>query len=157
MSNSKKELKIGIVGAGGFAGFASHCFLKVTGVKIVAIFDTNSHACNKMAEEFSATPYTGYESFLMDDNVDLVYIATPPYLHYSQSKAALLAGKHVICEKPAALKTSEAEELVTLGQSKKLLYVVDLMQRYNPLALFVKDIIKEKMLGEFLHGFFENY
>lgn len=70
---------------------------------------------------------------------------------------ALLAGKHVICEKPAALKTTEAEELTSLAMSKQLLYVVKLMQRYNPLYTVVESIVKEKVLGDFLHGFFENY
>ncbi len=70
---------------------------------------------------------------------------------------ALLAGKHVICEKPAALKTSEAEELAWLARSRQRLYVVNLMQRYNPLYKIVKNIIEEKILGNFLHGFFENY
>lgn len=157
MSVSKTELKIGIVGAGGFATFASQAFIKVPGVRVVAIYDIKDHACNKMAEEFSAKPYTDYAMFLRNDNVDLVYIATPPILHYSQSLAALLAGKHVICEKPAAMHTSEAEELVALARSKKLLYVVDLMQRYNPLVLVVSKIVKEKRMGGFLHGFFENY
>ncbi|HVE61097.1 MAG TPA: Gfo/Idh/MocA family oxidoreductase, partial [Chitinophagaceae bacterium] len=68
-----------------------------------------------------------------------------------------LAGKHVLCEKPAALKTSEAEELSSLAKSLNLLYVVNLMQRYNPLFSVVKTVIDEKMLGNFLHGFFENY
>ena len=157
MSVSKTELKIGIVGAGGFAIFASQAFLKVPGIKIVSIYDRNEIVCNKVAMQLSATPYTDYESFLLDSNVDLVYVATPPYLHYSQSKAALLAGKNVICEKPAAIHTSDVEELMVLARSLKLLYVVNLMQRYNPLAITVSSIIKEKMLGEFLHGFFENY
>ena len=96
-------------------------------------------------------------SCLQLKKLDLIYIATPPFLHYEQSKMALLAGKHVICEKPAALKTSEAEELSTLARSRQLLYVVNLMQRYNPLFEIVNTIIKEKILGNFLHGFFENY
>ena len=93
----------------------------------------------------------------MDDKIALVYIATPPFLHYEISKNALLAGKHVICEKPAALKTSDAEELKILAGKLKLLYVVNLMQQYNPLYTAVKNIIAEKILGNFLHGFFENY
>ena len=111
----------------------------------------------KMSDALNAKPYLDFESLLHDKNVDLVYIASPPYLHYSQSKAALLAGKHVICEKPAALKTSEAEDLVSIAHSHNLLYVVNLMQRYNPLCTLVGTILKENMLGEFLHGFFENY
>jgi len=157
MSVSKSELRIGIIGAGGFAEFSAKTFLQVPGIKIVAIADTNFTAANELALKVSAKSYIDGPSLLSDSNVDLVYIATPPFLHYSQSKAALLAGKHVICEKPAAIKTSEAEELVALARSLNLLYVVNLMQRYNPLIEIVKSIIEEKILGEFLHGFFENY
>lgn len=150
-------LNIGIVGAGGFAAFAVKNFLQVPGVKIIAVTDTNPAVAEKLATENDAKVYTDLEAFLNAENIDLVYIATPPFLHYEQSKSALLAGKHVICEKPAALKTSEAEELSSLATSNKLLYVVNLMQRYNPLYDVVDKIVKEKTLGNFLHGFFENY
>lgn len=153
----KEELNIGIIGAGGFAGFASKNFLQVCGVKVIAVFDTNTSAANRLATENDAKVYSNLEAFLDDEKIQLVYIATPPFLHYPQSKLALLSGKHVICEKPAALKTGEAEELATLAESKHLLYVVNLMQRYNPLFNVVKKIVKEKILGNFLHGFFENY
>ena len=110
-----------------------------------------------MADELGAVMHKDLPTFLSDTRIALVYIATPPFLHYQQSKMALLAGKHVICEKPAALKSCEAEELAALAQSLQLLYVVNLMQRYNPMFDIVKSIIKEKFLGNFLHGFFENY
>jgi predicted dehydrogenase len=97
------------------------------------------------------------EAVCENSTVDLVYIATPPYLHYAQSKAALLAGKHVICEKPAATKLEEAIELRALAKEKDLLYVVNLMQRYNPLYESVNNLIQNTILGDFLHGFFENY
>lgn len=152
-----RKLNIGILGAGGFANFAAKSFLKVEGIRIVAVSDTNELAANLTAIDLNAEVYTNYEDMLKDVTIDLIYIATPPFLHYSQSKLALQAGKHVICEKPAALKTSEAEELAAFSKSKNLLYVVNLMQRYNPLYRIVDEIIKENILGEFLHGFFENY
>ena len=152
------NLNIGIVGAGGFAQFAAKAFSKVTGIKIVALTDINEAAAKQMAAAFNAAAvYLDYETFLKDKNIDLVYIATPPFLHYQQSKMALLAGKHVICEKPAALQVTEAEELRILATSLQLLYVVNLMQRYNPLYAIVKRLVNEKLLGNFLHGFFENY
>jgi len=157
MAVSGSELTIGIVGAGSFAAFASKAFLQVPGIKIVAVADTNSISAGRLAAEMSARVYSDYESLLRDREISLVYISTPPDCHYSQSKAALLAGKHVICEKPAALKTAEAEELAALARSRRLLYVVNLMQRYNPLFSMVREIVKENVLGEFLHGFFENY
>jgi predicted dehydrogenase len=150
-------LNIGIVGAGAFADFAIQSFLQVQGVRIVAVTDINEAAAINMANKNKAIFFTDLPSFLESERIDLVYIATPPFLHYQQSKAALLAGKHVICEKPASLNSKEAEELVDLASSKNLLYVVNLMQRYNPLYEIVHTIIKEKILGNFLHGYFENY
>lgn len=152
-----KTLHIGIVGAGGFAHFAATAFLKVPGIKIVAVADIDTTVATKLGTALGAEVYVDYNLFLQDEAIDLVYIATPPYLHYVQSKLALKAGKHVICEKPAALRASEAEELAALSNDLHLLYVVNLMQRYNPLYAIVKSIVDEKLLGNFLHGFFENY
>lgn len=153
----KEELAIGVVGAGGFASFAAGCFCQVPGIKVVAVTDTNIESARTMAIVHHAEVYNDYALLLRDQRVDLVYIATPPFLHFIQSKMALLAGKHVICEKPAALITAEAEELVNLAKDNQLLYAVNLMQRYNPLYNGVKEIITENLLGDFLHGFFENY
>ncbi len=153
----KKDLTIGIIGAGSFAAFAASSFLKIEGIKIIAAADINEAAGKQLAAALNATYYPQYEALLKDDAVDLVYIATPPFLHAEMSEKALLAGRHVICEKPAALKTADAVALQALAKEKKLLYVVNLMQRYNPLYEVVKNIVQQKMMGNFLHGFFENY
>lgn len=153
------QLNIGIVGAGGFAHFAASAFIQVKGINIVAVCDINQAIAKELANELNADAevYTDYDLLLLNKNISLVYVATPPFLHYHQSKKALLAGKHVICEKPAALHVTEAEELVTIAKTAGLLYVVNLMQRYNFLYNAVKKIIDNKLAGNFLHGFFENY
>lgn len=157
MTASVSSLNIGIVGAGRFATFAAKCFVMVDGVKIVAVADSNLSAASTLAGTFGATAYQDFNKLLDDDRIDLIYIATPPSLHFQQSRLALLAGKHVICEKPAALATRDAEELVNLANAKEKLYVVNLMQRYNPLFTTVKKIVDDKILGDFTHGYFENY
>jgi predicted dehydrogenase len=153
----REELHIGIIGAGGFSRFAAQVFAAVPGVTISAVMDLDESAAEQLATELQAKAYFDYNELLQDKSIDLIYIATPPFVHYEQSQKALLAGKHVICEKPAALKTTEAETLQNLAKSKDLLYVVNLMQRYNPLYQVVKKIIDQKILGHFLHGYFENY
>ena len=153
----EKNINIGIVGTGSFATFAAQVFLNIEGVSIVAVSDINKVAGNDLAKNLNTIFYNNYQELVRSDKVDLVYISTPPYLHYEISQYSLRSGKHVICEKPAALKTSEAEELQQIAKENNLLYVVNLMQRYNPLYSTVQKIIDEKLLGNFLHGFFENY
>ena len=154
---AQPELHIGVLGAGGFARFAVTAFLRVRGIRVVAIADIDHQAARAMGDAFSLVVHEDFEQMLTNPSIQLIYIATPPYLHFAQSRKALLAGKHVICEKPAALKTSEAEILIQLAAANHLLYVVNLMQRYNPLFNIVKTIVDERLLGDFLHGFFENY
>ena len=148
---------LGLLAPADFAAFAAHALQTLEGVRIVAVADTNELSASTLADAYGARAYSIYELFLKDDKIDVVYIATPPALHYAQSKAALLAGKNAICEKPAALRTHEAEELVELARDRNLLYVVNLMQRYNPMCRLVEKMVRENALGSFTHGYFENY
>jgi len=153
-----KPINIAVIGVGGFAYFAVGEFVKIPGVKLIGGYDENDTNALRLKDiDKSAIIYSSVDLVCNDPNINLVYIATPPYLHYSQSKAALLAGKHVICEKPAATKLEEAIELRALAKEKNLLYVVNLMQRYNSLYAIVSNMIQNNVLGKFLHGFFENY
>lgn len=151
-------MNIAIVGVGGFACFAVTEFIKIPGIKLIGGFDENqTNALRVKSIDPEAVVFDSLEQVCSNPQIDLIYIATPPYLHYSQSKAALLAGRHVICEKPAAIILEEAMELRELAKKMNLLYVVNLMQRYNPLYESVNTLIQENILGDFLHGFFENY
>jgi len=150
-------MNIGIVGTGGFARFSVNAFLLAGNVRVVGAYDIVLQHSQEFQNQFGGKIFQNMEDILADPGIDIIYISTPPYLHYEQSKMALLAGKHVICEKPAALHSEEAKELVALAKEKQLLYTVNLMQRYNPLFIQVRQITKKKLLGEFVHGFFENY
>ena len=70
---------------------------------------------------------------------------------------ALRAGKHVICEKPLAMTLAQADEMIALARQKHVALIANLMQRYNPLYEIIRELIESKVLGEFLHGYFENY
>src|SRR5450432_1711965 len=99
MNNTARETKpltIGMIGAGAFARFAAGAFLQTPGIRIAAITDLNKMAARQMSVEQGSTVYDSVDDLITDANIRLVYIATPPFLHYAQSKASLLAGKHVI-------------------------------------------------------------
>jgi len=151
------NFRLGIVGAGSFSMFSVEAFLQNDQISVEGVFDIDTGKAGAFASKYPARIYGSIDEMLDDDNVNLIYISTPPNLHYEQCKSALLAGKHVICEKPAALDPAHAEDLYELAARKELLYVVNLMQRYNPLYQKVAKLIESRLLGEFLHGYFENY
>jgi predicted dehydrogenase len=88
---------------------------------------------------------------LADDSVDAVVVATPVSTHYSIAKEALLAGKHVMVEKPLADSVDRASELVelALGQNRRLM--VGHVFEYNPAVESLKDMITSGELGEILY------
>jgi predicted dehydrogenase len=150
------RIRIGAIGAGGFGLFALQQFLQVRGVDLVAIAGTHREAAIAMARRFGVAEPLEVEDLLKLDEVDLVYIATPPFLHYAQVRAALEAGKHVICEKPLALTVAQADDLLQLARDRDRLCIANLMQRYNPLFGAVRQLIELRVLGECLHGWFDN-
>jgi predicted dehydrogenase len=151
------SLGIAAIGAGGFGLFALQQFLQLPGVHLVGMAGTHREAALAMMRRFGVPDVVETDALIANPEVDLVYIATPPFLHYPQALAALQAGKHVICEKPLALAVEEADELVALAREKDLLCIANLMQRYNPLFEAVRRVVESRVLGECLHGFFENY
>jgi predicted dehydrogenase len=152
-----KVIGIGVIGMGGFGLFAVQQFLQTPNTRLVAIAGSKREEAIATAKRFGAEQLATLEELVSHPDVDVIYIATPPFLHYEQSKLALNAGKHVICEKPLAMNPEQGREMLELAASKGLLMVTNLMQRYNPMFARVKHLIDKKLLGEFLHGYFENY
>jgi predicted dehydrogenase len=78
----------------------------------------------------------------------VVHLATPNYLHYAQAKAALLAGKHVVCEKPLAMTSQESAELVKLAAEKKLVNAINFNMRFYPLVHQARAMVQSGELGD---------
>jgi predicted dehydrogenase len=154
---SEDTLGLGVIGFGGFGLYAAQHYMQIPGIKLVGMAGTHREAAYAAAQRFGIPDPMEIEQLVARDDVDIVYIATPPFLHHRQAMAALNAGKHVLCEKPLAMNLAEADEMIGLAKQKNLLMATNLMQRYNPLFEMTKRLIDSKALGETLHGFFENY
>ncbi len=148
---------LGVIGCGGFGLFALQQFTQVPGVTLVGMAATHQPASLAAASRFGIENTDDLRAFLGRDDLGVVYIATPPFLHHAQALAALEAGKHVIVEKPLAMTVGQADELIAVARSRDLLVVANLMQRYNPLFDSVRRLVEGRALGEVLRGSFENY
>ncbi|CAN5402431.1 hypothetical protein BH10PLA2_BH10PLA2_20140 [soil metagenome] len=151
------NVRLGVIGCGGFGLFALQHFTQVPGVSLVAMAGTHRPASLAAAARFGVENVEEVSDLLRNDDVDAVYIATPPFLHFRQAMLALEAGKHVIVEKPLALTVAEADSLMAVARQRNRLLVTNLMQRYNRLFDAVRRLVETKLLGEVLHGSFENY
>jgi len=154
---SSNAVGIGILGFGGFAMFAAQQFAQVPGAALRYIAGTHREASLACAKRFGLADVQRAEELFAMPDVHLVYIATPPFLHYEQARGALREGKHVIVEKPLAVTMEQADELVSLARDTRRLLVTNLMQRYNPLFSQIKALVDSKLLGDVLRGTFENY
>jgi predicted dehydrogenase len=148
-------VRVGLVGCGAFARFSMARYRQLPGVTIAAVADIDAAAAKRAAGELGAEPRSP-DAVLVAPDVDLVYIATPPALHFRQARAALEAGKHVLVEKPLATTVADAEALAALAARQGRVCVANLVERYNPLADAVTAVIRSRALGDLVHGLFIN-
>lgn len=125
-------MRYGIIGTGWIAEAFIEGAREVTNASIVAVYSRTAEKGNAFAEKNKIEKvYTSLEEFARGD-FEAVYIASPNSFHYSQSKAMLEAGKHVICEKPITVEPEELEELQKLAEKKHLIYMEAIMYMHNP-------------------------
>ena len=138
-------MKIGMVGTGSIAHTMAKKFARLTTMPVVAVCSRNVDTGIAMANEFHIPKvYTEYDEMLADPEVELVYIATPNSLHFEQAKAALLAGKHVLCEKPIVPTVAQLDELLSLAKERRLFLLEAITTidhpNYGMARLFAKEI-----------------
>jgi 1,5-anhydro-D-fructose reductase (1,5-anhydro-D-mannitol-forming) len=88
------------------------------------------------------------EEALADGEVNAVYVATPVFLHARQSITAMVAGRHVLCEKPTAMNYGQAVGMVKAAEDSGVVFGVSFYRRYYPKVLRLRQLIREGALGQ---------
>ena len=124
---------------------------RVESVEAAAIAARNSEAAQRLGGAFSVPLITtDYREVLRERAIEAVHICTPNAQHFAMAKDALLAGKHVLCEKPLTTTVAEAEELVALAQRQKVRNCVCHNLRYYPMVQQMRGLREAGDLGEIL-------
>jgi len=151
------QLKVGIIGVG-FIGPAHMEGVRRLGHDVVAVADYNQALADEAANRYYVNKaYGKWIDLVNDPDIDVVHITSPNVLHYAQSKAALEAGKHVICEKPLAMNTRESSELVSLAKEKGLVNAVNFNLRFYPLAQEAHARVMSGALGNSIYAIHGGY
>ena len=145
------QIGVAVVGAG-FIGPVHVEALRRAGQRVVGILGVDENESRSAAEKLSIPKaYRSFAEVLADAEAQSLHLCTPNKLHYPMAKAAIEAGKHVLCEKPLAMNSTESAELVALAKGRKQAAGVNYNIRYYPLALEAKDRVRGGELGDVFH------
>ena len=143
-----KKIKVAVAGVGFIGPVHIESLRRVGTLDVVAMFHPiENEARDKAAALGVPAYYTDYDKMIKEAEFDCIHICTPNNLHFSMAKAALLAGKHVVCEKPLATTVKEAEELIALAKEKKAVNAVSFNIRYYPLVRQMKAMREKGEIG----------
>jgi predicted dehydrogenase len=149
---TETPIRVGVVGLGR-SGYNIH-LKAITRLphlfQAVAVFDGDSERLRTTAEEFGCTACTSPEALFTAPDVELVVIATTNITHAEYCTAALRAEKHVVAEKPLALRTAEADEMVAAAQSAGRILAPFYNLRFDESFNLVRDILATGKLGSIL-------
>lgn len=134
----------------GHSGYAFHApFIHIhPGFELTAVVERSKHLTQQRYPYVKI--YGDISTLMADTSLELIVVNTPNYTHYEYTKAALLAGKNVIVEKPFTVTVAQGEELLQLAASKKLLLSVYQNRRYDSDYKIVRKVVEDGLLGDVL-------
>jgi predicted dehydrogenase len=146
-----KKLRTAIIGTGFMGRVHAENLRRLAAVELAAIAGSSSDRAKQFGNSIGVNRTTGnYKELLEDSTIDAVHVLTPNALHYPICRAALEAGKHVLCEKPFTLTVPEARELVELAARTALGNCIQHNLRYYPVVQQIRCMIEAGDLGEIL-------
>ena len=148
----EKQINMSVIGLGYWGPNLARTFFELDDSFLHTCADMSEAQLGKFKTHYpTVNTTTDFEKVLQDSEIDAVAIATSTPTHYELAKKALLAGKHVFVEKPLALNTREAEELVDIAKKTEKVLMVGHLLEYHPAIQAIKSYIKKGEIGEILY------
>lgn len=147
-----RTIKWGIIGAGNIARKFATALTSMKDTEITAIASRNIKKAEKFAEGFHIKKsYGSYEELIKDEEIDVVYIATPHTEHKANGALCIINNKAVLCEKPFTINKEESQYLIDLAAKHDVFLMEAMWTKFLPVTNAVKNWIKEKKIGEIKH------
>lgn len=146
-----KRIKIGILGTGKIAHRVVRGIAYVKNAEVVACVSCSGKAPSFAKEYGIARAYSNYLDLVNDAEVDLIYICTPPFLHFDHVKLCLEHGKNVLCEKPFMCNEQEIKEAFELARMNHCFLMEAQKSVFTPLNQKLSILIQEGIIGKLLY------
>lgn len=150
----KEKLGVGIIGVGGSGMGQCKSVKESPEMELIAIAEIDDEKRKRICEELKVSGYKDYKELLTREDIDLVYIATPNFLHAQIATDALKSGKHVFCEKPMGLTKEEIALMLKAEKESKKYLLINFEMRYSIMSRRIKEIVDEGEIGEVKNIFF---
>lgn len=138
-------MKIGIIGTFWLSETFAQAITRMEGIEVGAVCSRSLDKAKAFANAFAkdAVCYDNPTQLASDSNINAVYIATPNVTHYELSKQMLLAGKHVLCEKPVCVHLLEYEELLAIAKDRGLIFLEAMMNAHLPRLAKTQEALRD--------------
>lgn len=145
----KKEYRWGILGAGRIAEKFCTALDYVEGAKVYAVASRDGARAADYAARYKAViSYDNYEQLMTDDNIDIIYIATPHAFHFEHTMACMHHNKAVLCEKPMSLGYSQTKEMIETATGKNLFLMEGMWTSCMPFFDKIKGLVNDGVIGD---------
>lgn len=150
-------MRVAVLGTGWGARVSVPAF-QAAGCEVVALWSRRRERAEEEAERLGVPlATTDFAEIFAAPKVDAVAIHTPPAMHLALCRAAFEAGKHVLCDKPFAMNTAEAREMVALAQGTDRIAMLNYEFHHAPLSLQIQELLEQGAIGEFHHATVESH
>ena len=143
-----EKIRIGILGAGGIANTLAAVIGRMDEAQVTAVAARDYDRAGAFAQKYGFDKaYGSYEDLAADEELDLIYIATPHSHHYEHMKLCLAHGKNILCEKAFTANAGQAKEIVELAGEKGALLMEAIWTRYFPELNTLRDLLEGGAIG----------
>lgn len=145
----KDKIKWGIIGLGNIAHKFANDLMLVEAAELSAVASRDAEKSKEFAEKYQCKKaYSTYDAIIKDPEIDILYIATPHSSHAELTIQALQNNKHVLCEKPIALKYADALQMINASNKNRKFFMEAFWTRFNPSFREAFSKIKKGEIGE---------
>jgi predicted dehydrogenase len=156
--------RVGIAGAGAFAEFLAGALAPLPEFQLTAVAGRTEEKRQRVLAAYrhrqsdggAPREYREAAELILDPDIDVVILTTPPHLHAPLGELALTKGKHLLLEKPGALTSEALKSNIRLAEKQRRAFAVNLVLRYNPLVEAVEWILRNQLLGRVHHASLHN-
>src|SRR5216683_8382969 len=150
---------VGLVGYGAIAKAHAASIAATPGLSLAGVCDISDERRKLAASEWSVRTHARADEMLEDPDVGLVVVGTPPSVHFDSVMAALRAGKHVVCEKPFAIRVEEVDRMIDAASAGNRVLTVYQSRRWDPDYLALRDVVRSGQIGDafYMESFIGGY